>query len=76
VPARTYFDAAKFYVERDMDLGLAASWVEKAVDEQPGAFWMVWASIFLRKGSKCIARAMFIIVPTKSVSCVWVKYRL
>jgi len=42
IAANTYFDAAKFYVEREIDLHKAATWVEKAVEQRPDAFWMVY----------------------------------
>lgn len=42
VSVNTYFDAAKFYYAKRKDLALAGSWVEMAVEENPGAFWMVF----------------------------------
>jgi len=42
VPANTYFDAAKYYVEAGKSRSQAAEWVELAVEQQPEAFWMVY----------------------------------
>lgn len=42
VDSSLYFDAAKYYVERGLELELAAQWVEKAVEQSPQSFWMVY----------------------------------
>jgi tetratricopeptide (TPR) repeat protein len=39
VNAQTYFDAALFYYEKNKDLPLATTWLDKAIDLRPEAFW-------------------------------------
>lgn len=42
VPTATYWNAAKYYVDRGLDLELAASWVEQAIAQSPEGFWMIY----------------------------------
>ncbi|MFT4647604.1 MAG: hypothetical protein ACI9X4_000817 [Glaciecola sp.] len=43
ISGRTYFDAAMFYFEKKKDLPLAATWMDKAVELNPEAFWQIYA---------------------------------
>lgn len=38
---RPYFQAASYYYENDKDLKLAAEWVDKAIANNPKAYWVV-----------------------------------
>jgi hypothetical protein len=38
---RPYFQAASYYYENDKDLKLAGEWVEKAIANNPKAYWVV-----------------------------------
>jgi predicted Zn-dependent protease len=38
---RPYYQAASYYYENDMDLKLAAEWIDKAVANNPKAYWVV-----------------------------------
>lgn len=38
--ARPYFQAANYYYDNDKDLKQALAWVEKAVEQNPKAFWI------------------------------------
>jgi len=38
---RPYFQAASYYYDNDKDLGKALEWVNKAIEQNPKAFWMV-----------------------------------
>lgn len=39
--SRPYFQAANYYYETDKDLNQALTWVNKAIEQNPKAFWMV-----------------------------------
>lgn len=39
--ARPYFQAANYYYENDKDLNQALTWVNKAVEQNPKAFWVL-----------------------------------
>jgi hypothetical protein len=38
---RPYFQAANYYYENDKDLKQALTWVDKGIEQNPKAFWMV-----------------------------------
>lgn len=38
---RPYYQAASYYYENDKDLKLAAEWVDKAIANNPKAYWVV-----------------------------------
>lgn len=38
---KPYYQAAMFYYEHDLDMKLAAKWIEEANKERPDTFWMV-----------------------------------
>lgn len=50
--SRPYFQAASYYYENDKDIKQAKTWVEKAVEQNPKAFWvrMLKAKIELKMG--------------------------
>ncbi len=56
---KPYFPAAMFYYEAGLDLDKAAAWMAKAVEAQPGAFWMTYRQGLLleAKGDKAGAKA-------------------
>ena len=58
ISARTYYDAAMFYVEKNKDLPLAAKWLDKAVEMSPDAFWQVYqqGELALKLGDPVKAR--------------------
>jgi len=41
VDSRPYFQAANYYYENDKDLNQALIWVNKAVEQNPNAFWVM-----------------------------------
>jgi hypothetical protein len=41
VDARPYFQAANYYYENDKDLNQALTWINKAIEQNPKAFYMV-----------------------------------
>lgn len=47
VSPRSYFDAAMFLIEKEESLEEAAAWMDKAVANSPGAFWMMYQSAAL-----------------------------
>jgi hypothetical protein len=49
---RPYYQSASYYYENNKDLGKALEWVNKAVDQNPKAFWIVLlkAKIQLKSG--------------------------
>ncbi len=57
--SRPYFQAAGYYYDNDKDLGQALTWVNKAIDQNPKAFWMqhLKAKIQLKQGDKAGAIA-------------------
>lgn len=38
---KPYFQAARYYYENNKDMNLALEWVSKAVDANPGAYWVL-----------------------------------
>lgn len=40
--AQTFYDAGMFYYEKKIDLKQAATWIEKAMELNPKAFWYVY----------------------------------
>ena len=54
VDNRPYFQAASYYLETGKDLGKALTWVDKAIEMNPKAFWMVHlkAKIQAQSGDK------------------------
>ena len=56
---KPYFPAAMFYYENNLDLGKAAAWMAKAVEEKPTAAWMIYRQglILAKKGDKAGALA-------------------
>ncbi len=51
---RPYYQAASYYYDNGKDLGQALNWVNKAVDQNPKAFWVVHlkAKILAKQGDK------------------------
>jgi len=39
--AGTYYGAVRYYLENDKDMDLALTWINKAIDKRPEAFWYV-----------------------------------
>lgn len=56
---RPYFQAANYYYENDKDLGQAKTWADKAIEQNPKAFWvrMLKARIELKMGDRKAAVA-------------------
>lgn len=54
-----YFQAALYYMENGKDLNQALEWFNKAVEENPKAFWVQhqWANCLAKLGKKDEARA-------------------
>jgi tetratricopeptide (TPR) repeat protein len=54
-----YFQAALYYMENGKDLNQALTWFNKAVEENPKAFWIQhqWANCLAKLGKKEEARA-------------------
>jgi Protein of unknown function (DUF2911)/Tetratricopeptide repeat len=54
---RPYFAAASYYFDNGKDLGKALEWVNKAVDANPKAFWMMHlkAKVLAKQGDKANA---------------------
>jgi hypothetical protein len=59
VDSRPYFAAAGYYYDNGKDLSKALEWVNKAIDAQPSAYWMVHlkAKIQAKMGDKVAAKA-------------------
>jgi tetratricopeptide (TPR) repeat protein len=59
VDSRPYFAAAGYYYDNGKDLSKALEWVNKAVEAQPSAYWMVHlkAKIQAKMGDKVAAKA-------------------
>lgn len=51
---RPYFNAAMYYLENGKDLNQAAAWFDKAIEQQPNAFWVYYqrASCLAKLGRK------------------------
>jgi hypothetical protein len=58
--ARPYFAAASYYYDNGKDLGKAREWIDKAIADNPSAFWMTLlkARIHAKQGDKAGATAM------------------
>ncbi len=56
---KPYFPAAMFYYENNFDLKQAAAWMDAAIAEQPGQFWMIYRKglIHAKMGDKAGALA-------------------
>ena len=54
-----YFQAAMYYMNNGKDLNQALTWFNKAVEEQPDAFWIQhqWANCLAKLGQKNEAKA-------------------
>ncbi len=59
VDNRPYFAAASYYFDNGKDMPKALEWVNKAIDAQPSAYWMVHlkAKIQAKMGDKVAAKA-------------------
>ncbi|MCC6186146.1 MAG: DUF2911 domain-containing protein [Chitinophagaceae bacterium] len=57
--ARPYYQSASYYYENDKDLTKAKMWIEKAVEQNPKAFWvrLLKAKIEMKMGDKKAAVA-------------------
>lgn len=57
--ARPYYNAASYYFENNKDLTKAAEWVNKGIEQNPKAYWMVLlkAKIELKQNKKAEAIA-------------------
>ena len=55
---RPYFQSAMYYLENGKDLNQAISWLDKAIEQQPNAFWIHHqrANALARAGKKAEAR--------------------
>jgi hypothetical protein len=56
---KPYAQAAMFYIDNNLDLDKAASWMDSAIAEQPDAFYLIYhkARILAKKGDKAGAEA-------------------
>jgi hypothetical protein len=56
---RPYFQSAMYYLENGKDLNQAVAWFDKAVEQQPNAFWIHHqrANALAKQGKKAEARA-------------------
>ena len=56
---RPYFNAAMYYIENGKDLNKALGWLDKAVEQNPNAFWIHHqrANTLARLGKKAEAKA-------------------
>jgi tetratricopeptide (TPR) repeat protein len=54
---RPYYSAANYYFENGKDINKAAEWINKAVENNPNAYWMwqVKAKIFMKMNNKAEA---------------------
>ena len=54
-----YFQAAVYYMENGKDLNQALTWFNKAVEQQPDAYWVQyqWANCLAKLGKKQEAKA-------------------
>lgn len=50
--SRPYFQAANYYLETGKDLNKAMAWINKAVDANPSAFWVLHVKAKIQKGLK------------------------
>lgn len=58
-PKKPYFSAAMFYLDHNLDLKKAASWMDAAIAQQPDAFYLTYrkAKILAKMGDKAGALA-------------------
>ena len=63
--AQTLFDAGMFYYERNIDLEQAQTWIDRAVELKPDAFWFIYYQAELahvlgrkNKAKECAQRAL------------------
>jgi hypothetical protein len=56
---RPYFQAAMYYMETGKDLNQASAWLDKAIEQNPNAFWVYHqkANALARLGKKAEAKA-------------------
>lgn len=56
---RPYFAAAMYYVDTNRDLNQAVSWFDKAIEQNPNAFWVYYqkANALAKQGKKAEALA-------------------
>jgi hypothetical protein len=56
---RPYYAAASYYYDNGKDINLARQWVDKAVENNPKAYWMhlLKARIAVKQGDKAAAKA-------------------
>lgn len=56
---RPYFQAAVYYLENGKDLNQAATWLDKAIEQNPDAFWIHYqkARVLAKMGKKQDAKA-------------------
>lgn len=56
---RPYFQAAMYYMETGRDLNQAITWLDKALEQNPNAFWVVHqkANALAKQGKKAEAKA-------------------
>lgn len=56
---RPYFQAGMYYMDNNKDLGQALSWFDKAIEQNPNAFWIYHqkANALAKQGKKQDARA-------------------
>ncbi len=56
---RPYFNAAMYYIEKDKDMNQALTWLDKAIEQNPNAFWIHHqrANTLARLGKKAEAKA-------------------
>ena len=57
---RPYYNAAQYYYDNGKDLNQAKTWVDKAIESNPDAYWMTLlkARIHTKMGDKAGAKAM------------------
>ena len=58
--SRPYFSAAAYYAENGKDLGQAVAWFDKAIEQNPKAFWIYYqkAKALAKQGKKSEAIAV------------------
>ena len=56
--AQTFFDAGMFYYEKKLDLAQAETWIDRAVELNPQAFWYVYyqGEVAYTRGKKAKAK--------------------
>lgn len=58
--SRPYFSAAAYYADNGKDLGQAVAWFDKAIEQNPNAFWIYYqkAKALAKQGKKSEAMAV------------------